>query len=237
MKKFVLLFCFSLLFLSCSTSVFSEEKAFTAVKLNLFEDESFTDLSTQVSIKDYGFASFVSPNSNKELDTLTIPLDGLKSDCTVRTESFSCRTVGANCIVEPRSMDTVFINYGSTKLVDYLPYYKIPAFDTSAFKKIFSTVRINETYALSDTIESSYMLSQKGLPAGIDFRYVTQNAEQYIIDPCAVLIEYPHLNMYMYQLQKKETNSLVSDTVINWTLFYTDQYGRSDSLEIKTEFR
>lgn len=233
----ILVIVFSLLFLSCSTSGFSEEKSFTTVKLNLLEDENFTDSSTQVSIKDYGFASFVSPNSKKELDTLTIPLDGFKSDCTVRVESFSCRTVGKNCFVESRSLDTVFINYGSTKLMDFLPYYKIPVFDTSAFKKIFSTVRIGETYALSDTIESSYKLSQKGLPAGIDFYYVTRNAVQDVTDPCAALIEYPHLNMYMYQLQRKETDSLVGDTVVDWTLFYTDQYGQSDSLEMKTMFR
>ena len=29
---------------------------------------------------------------------------------------------------------------------------------------------------------------------------------------------------------------LPKDTTINWTLVYTDQYGRSDSLEIKTFF-
>ena len=40
-----------------------------------------------------------------------------------------------------------------------------------------------------------------------------------------------------YTLVNTRTEPFVSDTTINWTLIYVDQYGRKDSLAMKTVFK
>ena len=226
-----------LLFFFCSCTTNSNpEGILSTINLDVSKDVLSIDSFPEINIKDYGFASFITPNSKNEMDTLTIPLDGYLSDCTIKTNSFFCHTVEENCILRPRTLDTVFINYGEKKITDYLPYYEVPNFDTNAVKKYFSTVRFSGSKALSDTIVSSYKLSPKGLPAGIDLKYVLHFSEQNVTDPCAIPIEYPHLNKYSYQLQKIDDARVVMDSTIFWTLIYTDQYGISDSLVMKTRF-
>ncbi|MBR3073525.1 hypothetical protein [Fibrobacter sp.] len=141
----------------------------STINLDVSKDVLSIDSFPEINIKDYGFASFITPNSKNEMDTLTIPLD-------------------------------------------------------------------SSSKALSDTIVSSYKLSPKGLPAGIDLKYVLHFSEQNVTDPCAVPIEYPHLNKFSYQLQKIDDARVVMDSTIFWTLIYTDQYGISDSLVMKTRF-
>lgn len=226
---------FLLLFCSCTTGG-NPEEILSTINLDVSKDVLSIDSFPEISVKDYGFASFITPNTKNEMDTLTIPLDGYLSDCTIKTNSFFCHTVEENCILRPRTLDTVFINYGEKKITDYLPYYEVPNFDTNAVRKSFSAVRFFGSKALSDTIVSSYKLSQKGLPAGIDLKYVLQSSELYVTDPCAVRIEYPHLNKYSYQLQKLDDAQVVKDSTFFWTLFYMDQYGRGDSLDMKTKF-
>ena len=224
-----------LFFCSCTTNS-NPEGILSTINLDVSKDVQSIDSFPEINIKDYGFASFITPNSKNEMDTLTIPLDGYLSDCAIKTNSFFCHTVGEDCALHSRTLDTVFINYGDRKITDYLPYYEVPGFDTNAVKKYFSTVRFSSSKTLSDTIVSSYKLSPKGLPAGIELKYVLQFSEQNVTDPCAVRVEYPHLNKYSYQLQKIDDAHIVMDSTIFWTLIYTEQYGASDSLVMKTRF-
>lgn len=239
------LFFISISVLSCSIDDPDDSPRFTRVFLNSeAEQDSFLfDTLSKINIGKYGYASFLNPNSNLGLDTVTIPLDGGFSNCTVYPNFFSCHSHSKSCPSEPRSSDTVFINYGESKLTDYLPYRKIPELDTLRIKKLFTTANVDEGIELSDTIESNYKFSQNGLPSGVDF-YNVRTADRakiqgpYTPDNCAIRVSYPSLSVYAYQLQKKNNSAVVpKDTTITWTLIYTDQYGRSDSLEVKTKFR
>ena len=240
------LFFISISVLSCSIDDPDDNPKYKRVFLNIdAESDSvgFPDSSPEINIEKYGYASFLNPNSNLGLDTVTIPLDGGFSNCTVYPNFFSCHSHSKSCPSEPRSSDTVFINYGESKLTDYLPYRKIPELDTLRIKKLFTTANVDEGIELSDTIESNYKFSQNGLPSGVDF-YNVRTADRakiqgpYTPDNCAIRVSYPSLSVYAYQLQKKNNSAVVpKDTTITWTLIYTDQYGRGDSLEVKTKFR
>lgn len=238
------LFFISISVLSCSIDDPDDNPKYKRVFLNIdAESDSvgFPDSSPEINIGKYGYASFLNPNSNLGLDTVTIPLDGLLSFCTVYSEYFSCHS--NPCPLEPLSPDTIFINYGESKLMNYLPYQKIPPFDKQKFLNLFSVLDVAEQVGLSDTIELNYALSQNGLFPEIDFFRVRSSYQMVpkdliIVDPCYGKVSYPSLSVYAYQLQKKNNSAVVpKDTTITWTLIYTDQYGRSDSLEVKTKFR
>ena len=245
MMYILILFFISISVLSCSIDNSDDNPKYKRVFLNIdAESDSvgFPDSSPEINIGKYGYASFLNPNSNLGLDTVTIPLDGYNSDCSVHLDFFSCHSHSKSCPSEPRSSDTVFINYGESKLTDYLPYRKIPELDTLAIKDLFTTAIVNNDIELSDTVESNYKFSQNGLPSGVDF-YDVPTADKakisgpYTPDNCAILISYPSLSVYAYQLQKRGSAIVPKDTTITWTLIYTDQYGHSDSLEVRTKFR
>lgn len=75
---------------------------------------------------------------------------------------------------------------------------------------------------------------------GVDFVYriPLEKAEtNQTVNSCAAVAEYPQpVKRFRYQLFRDEKKFLPRDTIIKWNLIYTDQYGRSDSLDIKTKF-
>jgi hypothetical protein len=197
----------------------------------------------------YGrIVSFLKPNSNGSLDTFTVTTS-LNSKLFMKEDKFIFIGGGMNeaCLIKTENLDlaenrdTIFLNYGKSKLMDYIPYQEIPPINTSLLKKTLSVIDSKRNFVLSDTIISSYTFEAKNFLDGIKFEeyyfFVEYTVDYYCAEGKFIMYPEPSKKQKMYYLKNTGEISLPKDTTINWTLVYTDQYGRSDSLEMKTLFK
>lgn len=244
---------FSLFFLySCSFDDSYNESSFESVVVDEYNEESSNDLLIKWKnarrIDANTYVSFLSPNSKNTIDTITFPLGEnscYSASCFLGDDSFYCAKIGDdeyNPLVTDFALDydTLFLNYRERKKMDYLPYQKIPQINFSILRRVLEKISTDNIGALTDTIVSAYKLKAKNIVQGVDFVYriPLEKAEtNQTVNSCAAVAEYPQpVKRFRYQLFRDEKKVLPRDTIIKWTLIYTDQYGRSDSLDIKTKF-
>ena len=213
---------------------------------------------------DYDRVSFVSPRRTG-VDTVTFALDGnctLKGLCYIGSSQFVCyskndctRCLSASTYYPPRITEkTLFINYGPNKITDAMPVYDIPALDSVAFRAAFAQLDYKTEDYLSGQILSNYQLQAKGLPEGMSFKSsptIPQSSSSfsfpyssaqvlYVMNACIddVHERYPfaYVSSPKVNLYNAGTQTLKNDTTITWTLVYTDQFGRQDSLAVTTKF-
>lgn len=196
--------------------------------------ESYIKDSRQIS--DSRYVSFLNPNEKGSLDTVVI-LTNQEHVLYLKEGSFYYRGSGCSDSNVVAENDTLFVNYSDDKKMDYLPYQKIPLLDTGVLKKILSVVDKEVDGVLSDTIISSYRLDAVSFIDGLEFVESTSVVD-YMYDPCRYFYEIPApLESYKYYLFNKGNVKLPKNTVVDWILKYTDQYGRSDSLALTTTFK
>ncbi len=257
MFKLLLLALFIFL-TSCTTNVFNED-AFGMVDV----DQNYTEkglldldaLKDSEKMPEGYIVSFLKPKLGDSLDTVTVTTSSTDK-LFMKEESFYYvgMKYSEECISNFDSLDldeydtasenrdTIFLNYGKYKLMDYIPYQEIPTINKSLLKKTFSVIDRKKNHLSSDTIISSYTLEARNFLDGVEFEEYFEYLGDYSVkwdEPCQNIVTvYPEplKGRKMYYLSKLEELSLPKDTTINWTLVYTDQYGRSDSLEIKTFF-
>lgn len=213
---------------------------------------------------DYDRVSFVSPRRTG-VDTVTFALDGnctLKGLCYIGSSQFVCyskndctRCLSASTYYPPKITEkTLFINYGPNKITDAMPVYDIPALDSVAFRAAFAQLDYKTEDYLSGQILSNYQLQAKGLPEGMSFKSsptIPQSSSSfsfpyssslvlYVMNACIddVHDRYPfaYVSSPKVNLYNAGTQTLKNDTTITWTLVYTDQFGRQDSLAVTTKF-
>ena len=214
---------------------------------------------------EYDRVSFVSPRRTG-VDTVTFALDGdctLKGLCYIGSTRFVCyskndctRCLSASTYYPPRITEkTLFINYGPNKITDAMPVYDIPALDSVAFRAAFAQLDYKTEDYLSGQIFSNYQLQAKGLPEGMSFKSsptIPQSSSSfsfpyssaqvlYVMNACIddVHERYPfaYVSSQKVNLYNAGTQTLKNDTTITWTLVYTDQFGRQDSLAVTTKFK
>ena len=214
---------------------------------------------------DYDRVSFVSPRRTG-VDTVTFALDGdctLKGLCYIGSNQFVCyskndctRCLSASTYYPPKITEkTLFINYGPNKITNAMPVYDIPALDSVAFRAAFAQLDYKTEDYLSGQIFSNYQLQAKGLPEGMSFKSsptIPQSSSSfsfpyssaqvlYVMNACIddVHERYPfaYVSSQKVNLYNAGTQTLKNDTTITWTLVYTDQFGRQDSLAVTTKFK
>ena len=251
----LLFFALFIFLTSCTTNVFEEDvSGMVDVDQNYIE-KNWGDLFIDSGIKfsdelSYGrIVSFLKPNSKGSLDTFTVTTS-LNSKLFMKEDKFIFIGGGMNeaCLIKTENLDlaenrdTIFLNYGKYKLMDYIPYQEIPTINKSLLKKTFSVIDREKNHLSSDTIISSYTLEARNFLDGVEFEEYFEYLGDYSVkwdEPCQTIITlYPEplKERKMYYLKNTGGITLPKDTTINWTLVYTDQYGRSDSLEMKTLF-
>ena len=214
---------------------------------------------------EYDRVSFVSPMMKSGVfDTVTFALDGdLKGLCYIGSSRFVCyskndctRCLSASTYYPPKITEkTLFINYGPNKITDAMPVYDIPALDSVAFRAAFAQLDYKTEDYLSGQIFSNYQLQAKGLPEGMSFKSsptIPQSSSSfsfpyssaqvlYVMNACIddVHERYPfaYVSSQKVNLYNAGTQTLKNDTTITWTLVYTDQFGRQDSLAVTTKFK
>ena len=219
----------------------SDTRVFSSVDANIDENSEQRSLEHAIAgsrkIPDGQYVSFLIPGSNNSLDTLTV-LTSKQRLIYLKDSSFYF--IGSLCSDDLKAIsgdDTMYINYGGLKMMDYIPYQKIPTINKSLLKKVFSLIDREEEYTLSDTVVSSYKLFARGLVDGIEFADATVYPN-YMHDPCFDKTVYPEpLKFWKYYLKIEDNIGLPRDTIVDWTLIYIDQYGRRDSLAMTTRFR
>ena len=237
---------------------------------NVVCDTVYTDLQA------YSFVIFSGKN---KLDTVTAMTDEMT--CDIEDFYFRCtwkkvyrdfvavysadglskkrRYVSEDSVVhekvEIKRVDTIFVNYGKFRKVDYIPpYVETPKLDKKKLRDVFDTVTVGpyeyregEFYGATDNFLSYYEFDGYGLPdwAGISSY---ENSISYDENGVAhVSVKYVMSNVVVknYPLTLKRYNShiytfldgpLERDTTVTWTAYYTDLYGVRDSTEITTVF-
>ena len=214
---------------------------------------------------EYDRVSFISPRRTG-VDTVTFALDGdctLKGLCYIGSSQFVCyskndctRCLSASTYYPPRITEkTLFINYGPNKITDAMPVYDIPALDSVAFRAAFAQLDYKTEDYLSGQIFSNYQLQAKGLPEGMSFKSsptIPQSSSSYypfpfsssqtisVMNACIDQVHdrYPfaYVDKQKVNLYNASAQALETDTTITWTLIYTDQFGRQDSLAVTTKF-
>ena len=244
---------------SCTTNV-SDEDAFGMVDVDQnYTEKGFLDidaLKDSEKMPEGYIVSFLKPKSGDSLDTVTVTTSSTDK-LFMKEESFYYvgMKYSEECIsnfdslnldeydMASENRDTIFLNYGKYKLMDYIPYQEIPTINKSLLKKTFSVIDREKNHLSSDTIISSYTLEARNFLDGVEFEEYFEYLGDYSVkwdEPCQTIITlYPEplKERKMYYLKNTGGITLPKDTTINWTLVYTDQYGRSDSLEMKTLFK
>ena len=260
----LLLFALFIFLTSCTTNV-SDEDAFGMVDVdqNYTEKDIFSleldALKDSEKMPEGYIVSFLKPKLGDSLDTVTVTTSSTDM-LFIKEESFyyvgmknseGCMSYYVDLDLDEYDMasenrDTIFLNYGKYKLMDYIPYQEIPTINKSLLKKTFSVIDRKKNHLSSDTIISSYTLEARNFLDGVEFEEYYErlvDLSYNIMDvepPCQTIITlYPEplKERKMYYLKNTGGITLPKDTTINWTLVYTDQYGRSDSLEMKTLFK
>ena len=245
MKKSVMFFLIaSFLLASCADSV-SEDQTFGSVLVDKEEISVDSLLLSQIAgskkIDGGLYVSFLKPNSKNSLDTVTVLTSEnrvlyLKDSSFNYVAAYDCRNSDAKSDIAG-GYDTMFVNYGESKKMSYIPYQKIPSINKQLLKSVLSVISKEKDHVLSDTIVSSYKLKAKNFIDGIEFVDASDYPE-YVDDPCRGHMEYPEpLENWKYYLENVSRITLPKDTTVDWILVYTDQYGRSDSLTITTQFK
>lgn len=176
----------------------------------------------------------------------------------VRCDSLS----GGVAIPTVRDTAYVELNYGDHPVVNYIPCAEIPEFNADSVKQLFAELsgdgcNILQTYSsnyeldaigLPDSLEwylqEDYRLNRyrnngeyAGLektPQGCSFWQLTENVS-IVANPCYRFPLPENLWRTTYKLVNL-TLATFQDTTIQWKLVYKDQYGRGDTLEMKTHF-
>ena len=256
----LLLFALFIFLTSCTTNV-SDEDAFGMVDV----DQNYTEkdiffleldaLKDSEKMPEGYIVSFLKPKSGDSLDTVTVTTSSTDM-LFIKEESFyyvgmknseGCMSYYVDLDLDEYDMasenrDTIFLNYGKYKLMDYIPYQEIPTINKNLLKKTFSVIDRKKNHLSSDTIISSYTLEARNFLDGVEFEEYFEYLGDYSVkwdEPCqniVTLYPEPLKERKMYYLKNTGGITLPKDTTINWTLVYTDQYGRSDSLEMKTLF-
>ena len=215
---------------------------------------------------EYDRVSFVSPMMKSGVfDTVTFALDGdctLKGLCYIGSTQLVCYTKNdcTRCYSASKynpariTEKTLFINYGPNKITDAMPVYDIPALDSVAIRAAFAQLDYKTEDYLSGQIFSNYQLRAKGLPEGMSFKssptiprssssyWSPYSSSQvfYIMNACIDQVHnrYPfaYVDKQKVNLYNASAQALETDTTITWTLIYTDQFGRRDSLAVTTKF-
>ncbi|MBR3072238.1 hypothetical protein [Fibrobacter sp.] len=200
-------------------------------------------------------------------DTVTFALDGdctLKGLCYIGSTQLVCYTKNdcTRCYSASKynpariTEKTLFINYGPNKITDAMPVYDIPALDSVAFRAAFAQLDYKTEDYLSGQIFSNYQLQAKGLPEGMSFKSsptIPQSSSSYypfpfsssqtifVMNACIDQVHdrYPfaYVDKQKVNLYNASAQTLKNDTTITWTLVYTDQFGRQDSLAVTTKFK
>ena len=216
---------------------------------------------------EYDRVSFVSPMMKSGVfDTVTFALDGdctLKGLCYIGSTQLVCYTKNdcTRCYSASKynpariTEKTLFINYGPNKITDAMPVYDIPALDSVAIRAAFAQLDYKTEDYLSGQIFSNYQLRAKGLPEGMSFKssptiprssssyWSPYSSSQvfYIMNACIDQVHnrYPfaYVDKQKVNLYNASAQALETDTTITWTLIYTDQFGRRDSLAVTTKFK
>ena len=158
--------------------------------------------------------------------------------------------------------DTTYtdINFGKNALVHYIPIAKIPEFDRKAVAKVLSRLSGKPCSQIFE-LRSNYNLEVIGLPGfswknrdGVAFGYEayidTENSGQKKCSVQRARVEYTPSSHYSRIIirslpEQLDDNTLqffngtletFQDTTISWKLVYTDQYRRTDTLDITTKF-
>ena len=137
-----------------------------------------------------------------------------------------------------------------------MPVYDIPALDSVAFRAAFAQLDYKTEDYLSGQIFSNYQLQAKGLPEGMSFKSsptIPQSSSSYypfpfsssqtisVMNACIDQVHdrYPfaYVDKQKVNLYNASAQALETDTTITWTLIYTDQFGRRDSLAVTTKFK
>ena len=219
------------------------------------------------AVKEYDRVSFVSPMMKSGVfDTVTFALDGdctLKGLCYIGSTQLVCYTKNdcTRCYSASKynpariTEKTLFINYGPNKITDAMPVYDIPALDSVAIRAAFAQLDYKTEDYLSGQIFSNYQLRAKGLPEGMSFKssptiprssssyWSPYSSSQvfYIMNACIDQVHnrYPfaYVDKQKVNLYNASAQALETDTTITWTLIYTDQFGRRDSLAVTTKFK
>jgi len=158
--------------------------------------------------------------------------------------------------------DTTYtdINFGKNALVHYTPVAEIPEFDREAVAKALSKLS-GEPCAQIFEFRSNYYLEVVGLPGfswkdqdavmfGYDAYIDTEDSGQKKCSVQSARVQYTMDTHYslIYRRSLPEaldvkrlqffngTLETFQDTTISWKLVYTDQYRRTDTLDITTKF-
>ena len=203
---------------------------------------------------------------NGILDTVTLALEGdctLHGLCYIGSTQIVCyskndcsRCLSASTYNPPKiTAKTLFINYGPNKITDAMPVYDIPALNSVAIRAAFAQLDYKTEDYLSGQIFSNYQLQAKGLPEGMSFKSsptIPQSSSSYypfpfsssqtisVMNACIDQVHdrYPfaYVDKQKVNLYNASAQALETDTTITWTLIYTDQFGRQDSLAVTTKF-
>lgn len=234
-----------LILLSSCAEIDSDDQSFGTILVNTDEFRADSLLLSQIAgskeIAGGHCVSFLKPSSKNSLDTVTTVTSEykvlyLKDSSFNFVASFACDDSFAK-LDTTGCYDTLFVNYGESRKMDYIPYQKVPSINKELLKKTFSTISREKDNILSDTIISSFKLQAKNFIDGIEFTDATVYPE-YMYDSCRNRTEYPeHLKLWSYYLENVDRIALPKNKIVHWTLMYTDQYGRTDSLAMTTQFK
>lgn len=154
----LLLFALFIFLTSCTTNV-SDEDAFGMVDV----DQNYTEkdiffleldaLKDSEKMPEGYIVSFLKPKSGDSLDTVTVTTSSTDM-LFIKEESFyyvgmknseGCMSYYVDLDLDEYDMasenrDTIFLNYGKYKLMDYIPYQEIPTINKNLLKKTFSVI-------------------------------------------------------------------------------------------------
>ena len=153
----LLLFALFIFLTSCTTNV-SDEDAFGMVDV----DQNYTEkdivffsevIKDSKKMPEGYIVSFLRPKSGDSLDTVTVTTSSTDM-LFIKEENFyyvgmknseGCMSYYVDLDLDEydtasENRDTIFLNYGKYKLMDYIPYQEIPPINKNLLKKTFSVI-------------------------------------------------------------------------------------------------
>src|SRR5574344_1279613 len=203
----LLLFALFIFLTSCTTNV-SYEDAFGMVDVDQnYTEKGFLDidaLKDSEKMHEGYIVSFLKPKSGDSLDTVTVTTSSTDK-LFMKEESFyyvgmknseGCMSYYVDLDLDEYDMasenrDTIFLNYGKYKLMDYIPYQEIPTINKNLLKKTFSVIDRKKNHLSSDTIISSYTLEARNFLDGVEFEEYVEYLGDYPVkwdEPCQTII-------------------------------------------------
>lgn len=134
---------------------------------------------------------------------------------------------------------TTKLNYGKKPLTKYVPYTKIPPLNKDSIREWLDTLDSRLIYFGAKAFSSPYTLTSKQLPYWASIRDVTQKYRVSYILPCydTTYTNYPlQINNVSSAPFNELQAPLANDITVTWDLFYENQYGIKDSMEVTSVF-